>query len=162
MITLIPVDPAVHGARIARWLRSAHVTRWWGDPVGRLDQFEASGPGDHAIIARDGTPIGYVRWETVDPEALAAVGLDGIPAKSIDIDIFIGEPAEAGRGAGPQALDLLFKHLRETTDAPLAGLCTSVDNHRAHAAFLKAGCERLTQFDDPAFGPCYVFVRYLR
>lgn len=162
MITLLPVDMAVHGALINRWLASTHVSRWWGDPDGRMDQFGATGSAEHAIIARDDKPVGYLRWEMVDPQALASVGLNDIPPGSIDIDIFIGEPAETGRGTGPQALELLFSHLRETTDAPLAGLCSSVDNHRAHAAFEKAGCTRLTEFDDPTYGPCFVFVRHLR
>ncbi|MCR9137717.1 MAG: acetyltransferase [Alphaproteobacteria bacterium] len=162
MITLLPVDPTVHGARIGQWMASAHVSKWWGDPDGRLDDLRATGSDNHAMIALDGKPIGYLRWEMVDPAALASVGLHAIPARSIDIDIFIGEPAEAGRGAGPAALELLFARLRETTDAPLAGLCTSVNNHRAHAAFKKARCTQLTEFDDPVFGPCLVFVRHLR
>lgn len=162
MITLLPVDTTAHSTRIAGWLASAPVSKWWGDCDARLAQFGATGPDNHAIIARDESPIGYVRWETVDPEALASVGLDAIPPKSIDIDIFIGEPTEAGCGAGPQALELLFARLRETTDAPLAGLCTSVNNDRAHSAFLKAGCKRLIEFDDPTYGPCFVFVRHLR
>lgn len=161
MITLLPVRPA-HRETIADWLHSDHVSKWWGDPVERLKQFDDTGPDNHALIARHDQPIGYVCWEMVDPEALAAVGLDAIPPRSIDIDIFIGSSDETNRGAGPAALERLFARLAETTDAPLAGLCTSVKNVRAHRAFRRAGCERLTDFDDPLYGPCHVFVRYLR
>ncbi|WP_419909970.1 GNAT family N-acetyltransferase [Hoeflea sp.] len=161
MITLLPVE-ASHRETIAGWLRSDRVSTWWGEPAGRLEQLDETSPDNHALIARDGKAIGYVRWEIVDPEALASVGLDVIPPRSIDIDIFIGVTDEAGRGAGPAALELLFDRLSETTDAPLAGLCTSVKNLRAHSAFRKAGCEHLTDFDAPVFGPCHVFVRHLR
>ncbi|MEX3007293.1 GNAT family N-acetyltransferase [Hoeflea sp. TYP-13] len=161
MITLLPVENS-HRETIAGWLHSDHVSKWWGDSDGRLEQFDETGPDNHALIARDGRPVGYLRWETVDPDALASVGLTAVPPRSVDIDIFIGATDEAGKGAGPSALELLFARLAETTDAPLAGLCTSVENTRAHSAFRKAGCERLTDFDDPTYGPCHVFVRYLR
>lgn len=162
MISLLASDAAEHRARIGDWLKLPHVSRWWGDASECLAKFDATPSYQHAIIARDGIPIGYVRWETVSREALDAVGLTGIPDGSIDIDIFIGPPEETGRGVGPRALDLIFDRLRATTDAPLAGLCSSIDNHHAHAAFLKAGCTRLTDFDDPDFGPCIVFARRLR
>lgn len=161
MISLVTPTMA-HRRQVADWLNSAHVARWWGDPAAGLAQFDATPPQNHALIAQDAVPIGYIRWQTVEQEALAAVGLTGIPAGSIDIDIFIGALEETGRGAGPRALTLLFDRLRATTEAPLAGLCSSIHNERAHAAFIKAGCTRLTAFDDPDFGPCLVFAKVLR
>ena len=161
-IELLPIDPARDRNRIAEWLAAPFVSRWWGDPAARLKQFDATPAENHALIARGGVPIGYLRWETVSLEELAAVGLSDIPENAADVDIFIGSSGEAGRGAGPHALQLLFDRLRATTRAPMAGLCTSVDNHHAQAAFAKAGCTRLTQYDDPDYGPCFVFARQLR
>jgi RimJ/RimL family protein N-acetyltransferase len=147
---------------IERWLNLPHVAEWWGDPTERLEQFDTTSPDNHALIIHDGIPIGYVRWERVCPKALTSVGLTDIPDGSFDIDIFIGDLDAVGRGAGPKALELLFDHLRVTTEAPLAGLCSSIFNDHAHAAFLKAGCIRSSEFDDPVFGKCVVFARHLR
>ncbi len=161
-VTLQPVVPTQHRALVRRWIESDHVSRWWGDPVHGLAMFDATPAHNHALIVHGGKPVGYVRWETVSLEALAAVGLVGIPEGFIDIDILIGEPSSAGIGVGPRALDALFDHFRKTTEAPVAGLCTSVDNHRANAAFRKAGCEILTQYDDPDYGPSFVFIKHLQ
>lgn len=159
MIRLLPVDPSLHRPLMAGWLRRDHVSRWWGDPARRLEQFDATPPSDHRLIASDGEPVGYVRWERIDPAALTEVGLTGIPAGAIDMDIFIGDPAMCGQGVGPAALRLVFHHLDESTDAPMIGLCTSVRNFRAHTAFENSGCERIAQFADSEFGPCYVYAR---
>jgi len=162
MVHLSPVNPVQHRRRIADWLRSEHVARWWGNPDQRLAQFDATPAGENAMIVQDDLPVGYVRWETIDTAALAEAGLVDIPAGSIDIDIFIGDPNQAGRGAGSAALALLFEHLERTTEAPLVGLCTSVKNHVAHRAFEKSGCSRIARFDDDVFGPCWVYGRRLQ
>ena len=72
-------------------------SRWWCDPEERLQQFDATPVENHALIARDAVPIGYMRWKTLSLKDLAAVGLTGIPENSVDIDIFIGSSGEAGR-----------------------------------------------------------------
>ncbi|MCY6382135.1 GNAT family N-acetyltransferase [Hoeflea prorocentri] len=162
MITLLTVNPAIHRNMIAAWMESDHVSKWWGDPARGLEHFDAAGPGNHAMIARDDTPIGYVRWGTIDAEAVASVGLKGIPADTIDVDIFIGTADETSRGAGSAALDAVFSRLQDETDAPLVCLSSSVENKRAHAAFRKAGCKVFADYDDPTYGPCHVFIRHLR
>lgn len=161
MIHLIPVTRNRHRSLFARWVASDRVARWWGDPTFRLDQFDATPGQTHAIIAQDSVPVGYLRWEVADPAALAAIGLLGIPEGSVDMDILIGEPERAGRGAGPAALEVVFDHLRSNTTVPLVGLCTSVSNTIAHRAFEKVGCTRFARFDDDTFGPCWVYARYL-
>jgi RimJ/RimL family protein N-acetyltransferase len=162
LIRLVNVSRAQHSNRVRAWLGAAHVSRWWGDAADRICEFESTPDGNHAMILCDGIPVGYMRWERVDPVALRAVGLDAIPDGSIDVDLCIGEPGLTGQGIGPQAMRLLFRHLRDTTDAPLAGFCTSVANTPAQAAFKKAGCTHMTSFDDPYSGPCHVYVRWLR
>lgn len=161
MIRLMEIERAIHRDQIAEWLALDHVRCWWGDPEECLSQVDATPDNQQAIIERDGKPIGYMRWEEISSDELAEVELQDIPDGSIDIDLFIGESSEIGNGAGPKALNLLFDHLLASSCAPLAGLCTSVRNVAAHSAFAKAGCRRLTEFDDPDFGPCYVYVRDL-
>lgn len=146
---------------LARWLQEEHVSRWWGEPAKRLEQFDETPEENHRLIMEYDVPVGYVRWEKVDAEALAAVGLAFIPPDAVDMDLFIADPAKSGRGIGPEALRLVFEHLNRETDASLVGLCTSVRNIRAHKAFEIAGCTRLTQFDDPTYGSCYVYASAL-
>ncbi|MEM8877606.1 MAG: GNAT family N-acetyltransferase [Pseudomonadota bacterium] len=160
MIDLIS-PTASHRLHMQRWLTSDHVSRWWGDSESRLAQFDTTSPNNHAMIMRDGTPVGYLRWNSVSSDTLATVGLTDIPGGSMDVDIFIGTPYYSGRGIGPRALAILFDRLRAKTNAPLAGLCTSVDNARAHAAFRKAGCRNMTDFEDPEYGQCLVFTHAL-
>lgn len=148
-------------ARIAAWLARPHVAQWWGDPALRLAQVEQTPPDQHAFILCAGAPIGYLRWEVVDRAALDSVGLSEIPDGSIDIDIFIGATERLETGVGPAALERLALRFEQTTAAPLAGLCTSVENNRAIRAFEKAGFSRLTRYDDPLFGPCHVMARRL-
>jgi len=162
MIDLINTDRARDRRHMETWLSRPHVSKWWGDPAHRLAFFETTAADGQAIIAQNGAPIGYVSWEVVDMDDLHAVGLDDIPEGSIDIDIFIGEPDALGQGAGPAALEILADRLQKTTSAPLLGLCTSVENKRAQAAFGKAGFSRTASFDDPEYGPCYVYTRPLR
>ena len=165
--TIVLLQPITAGndldrARVRSWLDAEHVSRWWGDAEQRLRQFDETPANSHAMIVQDATPVGYIRWEVVDTEALQSAGLDDIPPRSIDVDLFIGDPHLTGQDIGPQAVRLLCDHLRRTTDAPLVGLCTSVDNRPAQSAFRKAGCELMTSYDDPTFGPCQVYVRWLR
>ena len=161
MVTLDPVSLHDHLDLITNWLRAPHVARWWGDPDDARRQVLATPPDKHAIIAVDGDPVGYVRWAEVERAVLDGIGLTEVPDGSIDIDIFLGEPKGMGRGIGPRALRILVERLQNTTAAPFAGLCSSVDNHRAHAAFQKCGFTREAYFVDPKLGPMDVFVRRL-
>lgn len=162
MICLLPVHPSRDRKRFREWVNSYRVERWWGDPRARLEQFDATPEQSHALIAKNEEPVGYVRWELVERDALEKIGLTNVPDGSVDMDILIGDPVRAGRGAGPQALRLVFEKLRRTTNVPFIGLCTSVDNDIAHRAFEKAGCIRWARYDDDLFGPCWVYARWLR
>ena len=160
-VSLIPVDWPAHEPLLTRWLKDPDVRRWWGDPERRRNQIRATATADHAIIAAGDTPIGYIRWQGTDRESLDALGLQAIPTGAIDIDLFIGEAAWRGRSLATPILHQLTARLSHETQAPAAGLCTSVNNHIAHRAFTKAGFTNTTQYDDPEFGHCYVFLKQL-
>lgn len=162
MISLFPVSSKLHRSLVEEWLNEKHVAQWWGDPMVRLEQFDQTPASGHRIIACDGVPIGYVRWEQVDPMTLAQAGLSDIPEDAIDMDIFIGDASMCGLGLGPKALRLAFHHLGAFTNAPLVGLCTSVQNTRAQAAFAAAGCRQMMQYEDPEFGQCFVYAKSLK
>ena len=108
--------------------------------------------GANALIDCDGRPIGYLSWRKVARETLDAVGLQAIPAGSVDIDILIGEADCVGRGLGPKALALLVDWLRADPTVPLAGLTPSVENLIAQRAYEKAGFRKLREYEAPGFG----------
>lgn len=150
-VALLPIDPARDVEMLARWLSAPHVARWWGGTP--LDELLAPPPGGgHALIAVDGTPVGFIQWGPNPPEELAAAGLIDLPPDTIDIDLFIGEPEWLGRGIGSAALARLAAQLRAEPRSPPLMICTSVDNERAFRAFQRAGFRPLRQFDDPQFG----------
>ncbi|MCR9193415.1 MAG: acetyltransferase [Hyphomonas sp.] len=159
MIHLLPVTQAQHRPRVAGWLAMGHVSRWWGDSSVGLAQFDDTPETHHALIARDNRPIGYVRWERVDLDDLASVGLMGIPEGSLDMDIFIGDPDALGCGPGSTALSLAFDRVFNRIDPPLIMLCTSAQNIAAQAAFEKSGCQRTAHFDDGPNGSCWLYAR---
>jgi len=158
-IALEPVTPATCTV-LAQWLRRPHVAPWYPNPEENLAWAESPPPGgNHAIIKHAGNVIGYIRWQVVDRGALDATGLTEIPDKAVDVDILLGEAHSMGRGYGPAALRVLMRKLGEQTPAPpLIGLTSSVDNWRAHRAFVKAGFHLLRLYEPEGFGPCRLYV----
>jgi RimJ/RimL family protein N-acetyltransferase len=161
-IALEPFEPQ-HLALLERWLSCSHVRPWYPDPERDIGIARSQPPGGfHAIIAIDGTPVGYVRWQYVDRETLDELGLPQIPENSVDIDILIGQESQTMQGAGPEALELLAQRLLADSSVPMLGLTTSTQNFRAHKAFSKAGFSILLQYDPTGYGPCHLMVRDLR
>jgi aminoglycoside 6'-N-acetyltransferase len=151
-VSLVPFDRS-RAALLADWLARPHVARWYPDPVARLEWALDPPPGGaHSLIDCEGRPFGYLSWRKVARETLDAVGLQEIPAGSVDIDILIGEADCIGRGLGPKALALLVERLRADPTVPLAGLTPSVDNLAARRAYEKAGFRKLREYEAPGFG----------
>jgi aminoglycoside 6'-N-acetyltransferase len=156
-VTLEQIDLDRHAGLLADWRSRPHVTEWWLQPEFPLDGVTGESH-EHALIAVDGLPVGYLRWRPVDRISLDEFGFHDVPEGSIDIDIFIGEPKHTGQGTGPAALRMLLERLKADTAAPLAGLCTSVQNLRAIDAFEKAGFRKFREYDDPRHGRCWLLV----
>jgi aminoglycoside 6'-N-acetyltransferase len=158
-VTLRDFAPTTDLPRLAEWLQAPHVSPWWLDAERQLAAArERPAEGSHAIITADGEDVGYLRWQRVDREALAEIGLDDIPDGSIDLDILLGRPEDVGHGIGPRALALLLDRLFADPTVPLVGLVTSVRNHAALRAFAKAGFRRFREYDDPTYGRVLVLV----
>lgn len=161
-VALQPFRPS-HLEILASWLGQPHVARWYPHPDDDLQR--AMNPpvgGSQAIIAAGSDAVGYLRWQRVDRETLDALGLNEIPANSVDIDILLGDEGRVGRGLGPSALELLAAELRRDPTVPLLGLTTSIENIRAHRAFEKAGFHIARQYDPTGLGPCHLMLRDLR
>ncbi|MDH3457340.1 MAG: acetyltransferase [Gemmatimonadota bacterium] len=161
-VRLEPLDPEFHSHKLRDWLHRPHVARWWGDPQQALDNSLRCSPENHAVIAADGAPVGYLCWQTPPQNELEAAGLADLPDDLVDIDVLIGEPEFTGRGVGPKSLGLLLARLREDPFVAVAGVGTSVSNGRAIRAFEKAGFRLFREFQDPEFGSCWYMVVEVR
>ena len=98
---------------LERWLRTAEVVRWWGDPQEQAALLREDLDDPRMvmrIVSLAGRPFAYAqdydvhRW----PQAHFA----DLPAGSRAIDSFIGEPDMLGRGHGSNYLRLLAAQLR--------------------------------------------------
>jgi aminoglycoside 6'-N-acetyltransferase len=146
-VELLPLDLARDLPRLRVWLDRPHVTRWWGDPEQTMVAIREHAPADHALIAVAARPVGYLCWQRLPPEELAAAGLGDLPADLIDVDILIGEPDAVGRGVGPQALTLLLDHLRAAGRTSV-GMAAAAANPRARRAYEKAGFRLFRAFQE--------------
>jgi aminoglycoside 6'-N-acetyltransferase len=157
-VTLTPFS-STEIALLRRWLAAPHVAAWYLDPEDHV-AWAANPPpnGERAVIAVEERAVGYIRWQTVSREVLDSVGLQEIPAGSVDVDILIGEPEFVGRGIGPKALLVLLSKLRQRRDIPMVGLSLSVQNLSAQRAYTKAGFRILREYNASRYGRCYLMV----
>jgi aminoglycoside 6'-N-acetyltransferase len=141
------------------WLYKEHVRRWWVEPESRLAEcLKKPDGGDHALICFSSNPVGYIRWQKPSTEELERVGLAEIYHNAFDIDMFIGEEKDIGRGIGPEALTILLKRLANDPVLSIVGLGTSQFNRAAIRAFEKAGFKKHRKFDDPIYGKCWLMI----
>ncbi len=159
MVTIQPFEIELHRDLLRGWLACDHVRRWWGEPEHQLQLcLDRPVQGGDVLILEHDRPVGYLRWQQVDLEDLQAMGLTGIPEGAVDMDILIGERDRVGQGIGPEALRLMIQQLRHDRQTPLIGMTTSIENQAAIRAYEKAGFHKLTEYEDPVYGPCWVMV----
>jgi aminoglycoside 6'-N-acetyltransferase len=144
---------------IVGWRNLPHVREWWDpdDPPLRIDGAmeelrPSTQPGDSnaaCIIEFDGAPTGYLQFYPWDEEHayLAEVGIT-IPAGAWGLDIFIGEPSLVDKGIGSRTVRLISDHLFAEHGATAVALATETGNHRAQAAYVRAGMRIVEQFLD--------------
>jgi aminoglycoside 6'-N-acetyltransferase len=135
---------------IRRWLLEPHVSRWWADPPrdtypdDELEKYHARIRGDSDptllfLIRHRTRPVGFIQCYLVDddPDYATALGLD---APAAGIDLFIGEPADIGKGHGPR---LIREFIRDVVfvryDVSECVIGPSVKNANAIRAYDKAG-----------------------
>lgn len=158
-VRLAPFDADAHRSLVMEWLQAPHVRRWWGQPAAQLAQILSPAAGcRQVLILVDDLAVGYIQWQRVPREELDAAGLTDIPDGVLDIDLAIGDARYLGRGVGPRALRLVVERITATATVPMIGMATSTENRVAQKAFAKAGFRRLREFNDPQYGPMYLYI----
>ncbi len=141
-------------SQLLAWRREPHVAAVWdedeehGADMTLEDIAEAYGaqteggedPTASFFILLEDRPLGYVQWHrwAAYAEEAREMGWDPDPG-SWGIDIFIGDPAELGKGIGPRAVDLVCRHLFSVEGASDVTLVAAAENERAIRAYEKAG-----------------------
>jgi aminoglycoside 6'-N-acetyltransferase len=126
------------------------VSRWWADPPrdaypdDELRKYRARIRGDAdptlLFLARHrGRPIGFIQCYRIDDYDEYGQALElGFPAAGIDL--FIGEPAEIGKGHGPSLIRAFLRDVVFVTyDVDDCVIGPSVKNASAIRAYEKAG-----------------------
>jgi len=135
---------------IRRWLLEPHVSRWWADPPrdtypdDELDKYRTRVRGDddrtQIFFIRDrGRPIGFIQCYAIADDRAYADAL-ALETPAAGIDLFIGEPAEIGRGHGPRLIRAFLRDVvfaRYDVDECVIG--PSAKNTSAIRAYEKAG-----------------------
>jgi len=135
---------------IRRWLLEPHVSRWWADPPratypdDELEKYRTRirGEGDPTEIffsRHRGRPIGFIQCYPIADDGAYAHAL-ALAEPAAGIDLFIGEPAEIGKGHGPRLIAAFLRDIVFPTygvDECVIG--PSVKNASAIRAYEKAG-----------------------
>jgi aminoglycoside 6'-N-acetyltransferase len=134
---------------VRRWLMTAHVSEWWGDPPEQLTLVteDLDEPAmDQYIVVKDDRAFAYLQCYV--HEAWSENGLGLHPAGTRGIDQFIGEADMVGCGHGSA-------FIRDFTDRLLAAgtprIITDPNpaNVRAVRAYEKAGFRKEREVDTP-------------
>jgi aminoglycoside 6'-N-acetyltransferase len=123
----------------AGWLRTPEVVRWWGDSENEeilLTQDLDEPLMRQWIVEHMQHPFAYA--QAYPTTAWPQPHLAHLPAGTMAIDAFIGEPAMLGRGHGGRFLCLLAELLL-AEGAPVVAIDPAVNNHRARRAYGYAG-----------------------
>lgn len=146
-------------AQVRLWLKRPDIQAWWGNASAADAEIALAFASPSAIccmIEMDGRAIGYAH--AIDASYWGEQLPEGMPPGTYDLDLFIAEAAERGRGAGQAALTLLAREVFETTLAPAVSVFVAVSNERAVRAYEKAGFRWVRVVEDPIFGPCWLML----
>ncbi len=131
-----------------RWLNEPGIVRWWeGDDVSwdgvRRDYWTATGPTEHWIASVDGRPFGWIQCYAVAdyPEEAEPWATLGAGPGTAGIDYLIGDPADRGRGLGPEMIRSFVAEVVFGAHPPWHQVCAApaVDNQASWRALERAG-----------------------
>lgn len=93
------------------------------------------------IVEMNQIALGYIQFYLLDDSQKVEYGLDA-HERAFGVDMFIGEPAEWGRGIGPRVLRALIRYLVRKEEAVAVTVDPQTGNGRAIRAYEKAGFVR--------------------
>jgi aminoglycoside 6'-N-acetyltransferase len=142
--------------RLARWLETPHVARWWNhetSPAALERDFGPTIDGDDAahifIASVDARPVGLIQRYTFadNPGYLAEVAsLVDVPSDAWSMDYFVGEPALLRAGLGSAMLAALARATwRDDPQASAVIVPVVVANIASWRALEKAGFRRVAE-----------------
>ena len=130
-----------------RWLETAHMREWWGEPEAELgyvsDMIEGRDTTRPFIFSFDGKPVGYIQcwyighhqnetWIRDNP------WLAELPAETVGVDLSIGEAGLLSQGIGSAALAAFTRRLYDEGHRTII-IDPDPHNKRAVRAYMKAG-----------------------
>jgi aminoglycoside 6'-N-acetyltransferase len=134
---------------VQRWLTTAHVSEWWGDPPEQLTLVteDLDEPAmDQYIVVKDDRPFAYLQCYVHAAWPENGLGLQ--PTGTRGIDQFIGEVDMVGCGHG-SAFIRTFTDRLLATGTPRVITDPDPVNRRAIRAYEKAGFHKTHEVDTP-------------
>jgi aminoglycoside 6'-N-acetyltransferase len=137
---------------LGRWLAQPHVARWWNhetspEAVERDFGPTARGeePNEDLLVHVDGAPVALVQrsWLRDDPGYLAELAAIAPVPDALTIDYLIGDPAQTGRGLGPEIIRSVTERTwHEHPAARAIVVAVHADNRPSWRALEKSGFVR--------------------
>jgi ribosomal protein S18 acetylase RimI-like enzyme len=141
------------------WLAMPDIVGWWGPASATQAEVKIALTSAHAIcrvIEVAGQPVGYAH--AVDATLWGAELPQDLEPGTWDLDLFIADRAQRGRGTGAAALAQLKTEVFATTLAVAVCVFPSVRNEAAVRAYEKAGFRWKRIWDDPYMGPSWFMI----
>lgn len=146
-IGFAPLVPE-HLTLLHSWLQQPHVRVFWDDGCRTPEQvrahyFALDRDAECFVVTLGGRPIGFLQTHPVGPEAEYA-RWRSTHGETWGMDLLLGDPADTGRGLGPQVIRAVLRlWLRQRPALRRMLIDPDVRNARALKACQKAGFSAL-------------------
>lgn len=159
---MITLGPVAEGDLflVRRWLRQPEIYGWWGSVTAAEMEINLARQSAVAIarmILADGRPVGY--GHAADAALWHGHLSTELPTGAWDLQVFIGDPAGRGQGAGGAAIRLLADEVFQTTLAVACCVVAPIQNERAVRVYEKAGFRWRGVVNGSAGRPSWLLVR---
>jgi aminoglycoside 6'-N-acetyltransferase len=127
-----------HRALLLHWLSQPHAQQWWGDAAEEVELiYDDKGEHEPFIACVDDEPIAYIQawWPSKHPDLPWQFHMT---RDTRGIDTTIGEEKNLSRGLGSMIIKAFATKLF-TEGAKRLIIDPDITNHRAKAAYIKAG-----------------------